>query len=116
MCAAALHPEYAHERALPMKIEVHRDACCAADDQAGPLVMDMELDGRMPLCDFINLVLESGFLQYSSSHTSMLGYVGAIAIVQVHSPYYSKEKTKYLIESTTPIQEVLASGSIDFRF
>jgi hypothetical protein len=46
----------------------------------------------------------------------MLGYVGAIAIVQVHSPYYSKEKTKYLIESTTPIQEALASGSIDFRF
>jgi hypothetical protein len=99
-----------------MKIEVLRDACCAADDQLGPLTLDLELDARTPLNGLVDRVIESGFLQYSSSHTSMLGYVGAVAVVRVHSPYYSKEKTQYLIESTTPIQEALASGSIDFRF
>jgi hypothetical protein len=99
-----------------MKIEVFRDACCAADDQLGPLTMDVELDGLMPLRVLIDLVLESDFLQYSSSHTSMVGYVDQHAVVRVHSPYYTKEETQFLINPDLPIQEAVASGSIDFRF
>jgi hypothetical protein len=99
-----------------MKIEVLRDACCAADDQLGPLSMNLELDDEAPLQNLVELVVESGFLQYSSSHTSMLGHVKRAPVVRVHSPYYSKAKTQYLIASTTPIKEALPDGSIDFRF
>jgi hypothetical protein len=38
-------PVYRTRWNLQLKIKVLRNACCAADDQLGPLTMDVELDG-----------------------------------------------------------------------
>lgn len=97
-------------------MEILREACCGADDQLGPLTMDVEIDGKAPLCSLIDLIIESGFLQYSSTRTSLIGYAGGLPVVRVHSHYYSKEEPQFLVNPNTPVQEIVAIGPIDFRF
>lgn len=99
-----------------MQIRVLRDACCAADDQVGPLSKEMNLDGQASLQSLVDAIVASGFLQYSSTHTTMLGYVDDAAVVRVHSPYHSKEAVQFLIDPATAIQDAIETGTIDFRF
>ncbi|MRW89104.1 hypothetical protein GJ699_03810 [Duganella sp. FT80W] len=101
---------------LPMKIKVLREACCAADDQVGPLSLSLEFDGQVTLQSLVESVVASGFLQYSSSHTSMFGYFGEVAVVRVYSPYHSTRETEYLADPATPIQAVSGNYLVDFRF
>ncbi|WP_051293700.1 hypothetical protein [Pseudoduganella violaceinigra] len=99
-----------------MKIRVLRDACCAADDQAGPLELKIELDAPASLQDLVETVLASGFLQYSSSHTSMLGFVDDAVVVRVFSLDYTNAQPHYLVDPATPIGTAVSSGLLDFRF
>lgn len=56
------------------------------------------------------------FFQYSSTHTTLIGYVDDVAVVRVHSPYHGNEETQYLIDPATTIENALKTGTIDFRF
>lgn len=99
-----------------MKIEVFRDACCGADDQAGPLILALELDAQASFQKLVETVLNSGFLQYSSSHMTMLGFVDGVAAVRVFSPDHSKDETQYLIDPLMAVGVAVKNGSVDFRF
>jgi hypothetical protein len=69
-------------------VRVLRDACCAQDDQLGPLETTYDVRPDATLRDFVTSVADSGFLQYSASHTSMLGFIDGKEFVRVFSPYY----------------------------
>lgn len=99
-----------------MRIEITRQACCAQDDQIGPLEMMFDVDESNTLFDLVEQVVERRFLQYSSTHTTMIGAAGDIDIVRVSSPYYRNEQPEYLVNPDLPISEVIKNGSIHFRF
>ena len=66
-----------------MKVHVEREACCSQDDQIGPLTATYELPDQATLQDLVDNVLRSGFLQFSSTHTTMVGSIGATDVVRV---------------------------------
>lgn len=52
-----------------MKIEVRRQACCAQDDQLGPLVMFIDVSHSTRVWELAKKIGESGFLQFSGTHS-----------------------------------------------
>ena len=68
-----------------MRVQVLRDACCAQDDQLGPLEATFEVPQCATIGDLVSIIVESRFLQYSSSHTSLVGFVGEQPFVRVFS-------------------------------
>lgn len=99
-----------------MCIEITRQACCSQDDQMGPLEMTFDVQPNNSLRSLVAQVIERGFLQYSSTHTTMIGTADGIDIVRVNSPYYKNEQPEYLVDPELPISEVTKNGSIHFRF
>jgi hypothetical protein len=99
-----------------MRIEITRDACCAQDDQIGPLEMIFEIDPEALLRDLVTIVANAGFLQYSSSHVTMVGVAGKTEIARISSPYYTKKEPEYLLSQELSISEVLKNGQIHFQF
>lgn len=99
-----------------MRIEIIRDACCAADDQRGPLDLKLDVSSTLPLRILIENIESAGFLQYSSSHTSLSGLVDGEAIVRVFSPSHDKKKAEYFVAPETPSSQVLKHGQLEFRF
>lgn len=82
----------------------------------GLLEMTFDIPPNNALHDLVTQVVKSGFLQYSSTHTTMIGAAGGIDIVRVHSPYYKNEESEYLVDPDRLICEVTKNGSIHFRF
>jgi hypothetical protein len=99
-----------------MRIEISREACCAQDDQIGPLDLMLEIDPDCSLRDLVRRVVEKGFLQYSSTHTTMIGASGETEIVRVSSPYYINKEPEYFLNPDLPVSEVIKNGDIHFRF
>ncbi len=99
-----------------MRIEITRDACCAQDDQIGPLEMAFEVAPDALLRDLVTIVVNAGFLQYSSSHVTMVGFAGKTEIARISSPYYTKREPEYLLSPDLSISELLKNGQIHFQF
>ncbi len=100
-----------------MHILVSREACCSQDDQLGPLehIFDLAIDAT--LIDLVNTVVKSSFLQYSSSHTSMVGAFGATPVARVFSPHGdAKPESEFLLSPTLRVAELVALGELRFRF
>ena len=109
-------PIRTHHVKTHMRIEITRDACCAQDDQIGQLDMAFEVAPDAPLRDLVTIVIDAGFLQYSSSHVTMLGVAGKTEIVRISSSYYTKREPEYLLSPDLSISEVLKNGQIHFQF
>ncbi|WP_371436612.1 hypothetical protein [Polaromonas sp.] len=70
-----------------MKVKVHREACCAQDDQLGPLENNFELADDCTVADFIDAVVSSRFLQFSSTLTRMVCRVADKEFAILFSPH-----------------------------
>jgi len=66
-----------------MRVRVLREACCAQDDQLGPLEATYEVPHGSTIGDLVLAIVESRFLQYSASHTSLAGFIGEEQFVRV---------------------------------
>jgi hypothetical protein len=100
-----------------MQILVTREACCAQDDQLGPLDATYALEPGATLRELVEQIIRSGFLQYSSSHTSMLGKAGSVEIVKVYSSYYLPGRApEYLVAASEPAARLLEGKVLRFRF
>lgn len=51
-----------------MQVHVMRDACCSQDDQLGPLENTYSLPSGATVMDLVRAVVDSQFLQFSSTH------------------------------------------------
>lgn len=98
-----------------MHIQIIRESVCLADDMHGQMEMFAEVEPNSSIQDLINTIENAGFLQYSSSHTSFVGFAGGIPIVRTYSPYHSKIKTEYLLAEHTSVAEAIKNGQLYFR-
>jgi len=100
-----------------VRVQVLRDACCAQDDQLGPLEATYDVPPGASIGDLVSIVVESRFLQYSSSHTSLVGLVGEKPFVRVFSSYYAPNRgPEFVLPSTELVSTVLGNQTIEFRF
>jgi len=94
-----------------------REACCAQDDQLGPLEATYDLADHLTLADLVQAVTSSRFLQYSSTHTTLTGFAGATPFATVFSGFYLPGRLpQFSLPATTPLADLLAKGSLTFRF
>lgn len=99
-----------------MKLQIFRQAVCAADDQMGPLELEVEVPESALLSDVVHEINRSRFLQFSSSHTVMTGFSGGRALFRLFSPYSAGQCDEYLISADEYVKEVISNGVIEFKF
>ncbi len=99
-----------------MKIRLLRDACCGADDQAGPLDMTLEVDPSQTLGDFIDAVMRTHFLQFSSTRHTITGVAQELPLVQVVALPGEPQRAVFLVAPSQPVGRLLREGLIYFRF
>ena len=100
-----------------MQVRVLREACCAQDDQLGPLEATYEVGQSATIGDLVLAIVESRFLQYSSSHTSLVAFVGGQPIVRVFSSYYAPgREPEFMLPSAKLTTAVVGNQPIEFRF
>ncbi|MCW3480965.1 hypothetical protein OL229_15560 [Neisseriaceae bacterium JH1-16] len=97
-----------------MRITINRDAVCSADDQVGPLDIDIAPDESIE--KLVEKIVESRFLQFSSSHHSIVGCSGKVPVVEVHDDFFSNGQKNYFFDKNLTINSVVRDGCLDFRF
>jgi hypothetical protein len=66
-----------------MKITVHRQACCSQDDQCGPLEAEYVIEADATFSSLIEIIIKSGFLQFSSTHNRISGEADNKRLVEI---------------------------------
>ena len=100
-----------------MQVRVSREACCAQDDQLGPLDATYDVRSGAAIGELVSAIVGSNFLQYSSSHTSMFGSVRGKPFVRVFSSYYEPSRvSEFLVPETELVATVVGSQTVEFRF
>lgn len=100
-----------------MKFHVSRQACCAQDDQIGPLELVYELGAEATLQDLTEAVIRSGFLQFTSTHSVMVGEVGNDALVRVSDAHFGHAQgPQYLRAADILVRNLIGPGELHFRF
>lgn len=100
-----------------MRVRVIREACCAQDDQLGPLEAGYDLPPGATVGDLVAAVVGSSFLQYSSSHVSLVGFVGARRLVRVFSAHYAPGRApEFALPAGLPAAAVVGDRPVEFRF
>src|SRR5262245_45074050 len=100
-----------------MQVRVVRDACCSQDDQVGPLEAAYLLTLDATVIDLVRAVVDSGFLQFSSTHLCVTGSTSGVPFVTVcesdHGPRFAPQ---FLIPPETPLAPLVANCAVEFRF
>jgi hypothetical protein len=66
---------------------------------------------------FVATVMDSRFLQFSSTHTTMLCRVGGQEAATVFSPYLLPARAAaYALPAETPVRGVASNGEVEFTF
>lgn len=100
-----------------MQILVLREACCFQDDQMGPLEATYEVDERCRLDDFLEAVERSGFLQFSSTHTTMSCRFADKEVARVFKPsLLVRRKPDVNVDPATLVRDLALQGTVDFVF
>jgi hypothetical protein len=100
-----------------MQIRVHRDACCAQDDQMGPLEAVYGVTSGTTFMELIVMIVESRFLQYSASHVTLLGEVAGTPVVRVFSSFYLPgREAEYMVDGSQMAASVVGTRPLEFRF
>jgi hypothetical protein len=100
-----------------MQVRVFREACCAQDDQLGPLEATYDVGSGATIGELVLAIVDSKFLQYSSSHTSLVGSVRGKPLVRVFSSYYAPDRvSEFSVPSTALVANVVGDQPIEFHF
>jgi protein-tyrosine phosphatase len=97
-----------------MNVRVTREACCAADDQLGPLDAEYVVEGDSPFSDLIAQIRASGFLQFSPTRDRITGAVGGRLLVEVHP--LGGPAPEFHIDASASVRAVLGEQTLCFRF
>jgi hypothetical protein len=100
-----------------MKITVFREACCSQDDQVGPLEAAYDVEPNESFASLIQRVIQSSFLQFTSSHSGMTGAVDGTDVVELFSVYDEKAgQIEFKVNPNAPIAELLNGNALSFYF
>jgi hypothetical protein len=95
-----------------MKISVTRQAVCAADDQLNELVIYLEIADGSTLRECVTQVERANFLQFSSSHSVITGYMDGKPAVRI----FSGTDLEFLMTEDMEIAPSIGSTNLVFRF
>lgn len=101
------------DRDAPLRVHVTRDACCGADDQAGPLDAVFDVDPQASLAALVARIAGAGFWQFSSSHRCLTGEVEGLALVAVSADGGAPQ---FHVDPETPVAELLRGRPLHFAF
>lgn len=100
-----------------VQVQVFRDACCGQDDQLGPLEASYSFGVDATITDLVYAVVSSNFLQYSSTRTTMTGFIDGMPFVRVSSDYYVPGSTpEYSIPGDARLASLVTGKVVEFRF
>jgi hypothetical protein len=101
-----------------MEVRVLREACCAQDDQIGPLEASYIVNRDTSFEELVVLIQESQFLQYSSTHVTLQGEIAGTPVVRVFSPFYMNNKPAefYANAASQSVASVVGVIPLQFRF
>jgi len=97
-----------------MKVNVTRDACCGADDQANRLDAVYEVDESSTLEALLQKICASDFLQYSSSHNRLSVEVADRQIAQVTPAGIALWNS--VVPPTESVQTAVGTNVLHFSF
>jgi len=97
-----------------MKIKLSRQACCAQDDQIGPLETYIELPKETKIWELAKVVGESNFLQFSSSHNILNAFCAGKMLFSIPEIGYHKSIVEYAVGPDDPLSIHLAEQEIEF--
>jgi PHP family Zn ribbon phosphoesterase len=95
-----------------MKMTITRHPVCAADDQVNDLVIYIDISHDTTLADCVERIKHARFLQFSSSHSSITGYMGDQAVVRM----FARTEPEYLASSTLLVAAAAETPCLSFRF
>ena len=100
-----------------MKFHVTREACCSQDDQLGPLAFVYELSAESTLQNLTEAVIRSGFLQFTSTHSVMVGELGNDGLVRLFRPRSGHPQgPQYLKAADLLVRNLIGPAELHFRF
>lgn len=99
-----------------MNVDVRRDACCSQDDELGPLEMRFELPDDCSLQEFLMAVMDSRFLQFTSTHAEMSCRVSGTEVARLFSPYALPLRNAEFTVAPESRFQSLGLGSVEFVF
>ena len=97
-----------------VNIQVLRQACCAADDQLGPLTADYSIATDAPLSELIEQIRASRFLQFSSTHNRISGEANGQRLVDVFSS--EGPPPVFHVSPSMPVSTAVGDHMLSFRF
>jgi hypothetical protein len=97
-----------------MKIKLSRQACCAQDDQAGPLETYIELPEESKIWELAQIVGESNFLQFSSSHNILNAFCAGKMLFSIPEIGYHKSIVVYAVGRDDPLSIHLEEQEVEF--
>ncbi|MGY8818961.1 MAG: hypothetical protein ACKVLM_06105 [Pseudomonadales bacterium] len=97
-----------------MKIKLSRQACCAQDDQIGPLEIYLELPEGSKMWELAQTVGQSNFLQFSSSHNILNAFCAGKLLFSIPEIGYHKSAVVYAVGREDPVSIHLAEQEVEF--
>lgn len=97
-----------------LRITVTRQACCAADDQMGPLEAVYNLAQDATLAELLERIQASRFLQFSSTHNRLSGEVDGVCVVKVFAGW--GRRPQFHADPKAPVGAVIGPRTLDFCF
>ena len=95
-----------------MKLRLIRDAVCAADDYLNDSALEMDVPAEITVREFLTRVLNSGYLQYSSSHqclTAKSSFPFALVLPE-------QREIVYLVGEDELLANCVSGGKVEFTF
>lgn len=91
-----------------------RQACCAADDQMGPLEASYTLAQDATLAELLERIRASKFLQFSSTHNRLSGEVDGVCVVEVFAGW--GQEPQFHAGPQARVDSLIGRRPLDFFF
>lgn len=88
-----------------MKIEVTRQACCAQDDQLGPLIIDIEVNQTATVQSLAKKIGEAKFLQFSGTHNVINICSSGFVLFSIPALGSNGSEVKYFVNKYEPLSK-----------
>lgn len=95
-----------------MKMNVTRQAVCAADDQLNELDMTVDVYRETTLADCVARIQGAHFLQFSSTQSGVTGYLDGRAVVRL----FATRPAEYLVAPDFRVAGTAVVASLSFNF
>lgn len=100
-----------------MQVRVLREACCAQDDQMGPLEATYGVSAGTTFKELVDMIVASRFLQYSASHVTLQAEVEGTPVARVFSSFCAGNRgPEFIANASDLVISVVGGHTLQFRF